>query len=108
MCRCLLILLIPLSVGLFVNFLVPNGWIWYIRMKTSSNSLNIGILAGEHSGDLLGAGLITALREHIPAIHFTGIGGPRMIEAGCYSLHDMERLSVMGLVEPLMRLPELF
>ncbi len=94
--------------GLFVNFLVPNGWIWYIRMKTSSNLLNIGILAGEHSGDLLGAGLITALREHIPAIHFTGIGGPHMIEAGCHSLHDMERLSVMGLVEPLMRLPELF
>ncbi len=67
---------------------------------------NIGILVGEASGDILGAGLMHALQAS--HFSFTGIGGPQMIQAGCYSLHDMERLSVMGLVEPLCRLPELF
>src|SRR5690242_8069108 len=38
----------------------------------------------------------------------TGIGGPLMKRVGCHSLYDMERLSVMGLIEPLFRLPELF
>jgi lipid-A-disaccharide synthase len=72
--------------------------------------MKIGILAGEASGDILGAGLIRALRANHPEIDFTvtGIGGPLMKSAGCHSLHEMERLSVMGLVEPLFRLPELF
>lgn len=67
----------------------------------------IGILAGEASGDLLGAKLIQALREKCPHLQIEGIGGPAMIAAGCDSLFDMERLAVMGLVEPLMRLPDL-
>ncbi|HSW92882.1 MAG TPA: lipid-A-disaccharide synthase [Gammaproteobacteria bacterium] len=67
----------------------------------------VGILAGEASGDRLGAGLIHALNAH-QAFEFTGIGGSGMIAAGCHSLFDMERLSVMGLIEPLRRLPELF
>ncbi len=70
--------------------------------------MTIGILAGEPSGDLLGAGLINALRQRNPEFNFTGIGGPAMINAGCVSLFEMERLSVMGLIEPLFRLPELF
>ncbi|MEO8400677.1 MAG: lipid-A-disaccharide synthase [Gammaproteobacteria bacterium] len=74
----------------------------------TKKKLNIGILAGEPSGDLLGASLISALQNLTPDITFTGIGGPKMIAAGCHSLHDMERLSVMGLVEPLFRLRELF
>jgi len=69
---------------------------------------HIGILAGEASGDLLGAGLINALHAERPHLEFVGMGGPNMIAAGCHSLHEMDRLSVMGLVEPLCRLPELF
>lgn len=69
--------------------------------------MRIGILAGETSGDLLGAKLIQALREKKPDLQFEGIGGSAMIAAGCNSLFDMERLSVMGLIEPLKRLPDL-
>lgn len=69
--------------------------------------MKIGILAGEASGDLLGAKVIRALREHYPQVEVEGIGGPMMQAAGCNSLFDIERLSVMGIVEPLKRLPDL-
>lgn len=67
----------------------------------------IGILAGEPSGDLLGAGLIAALKKTNPHISFVGIGGPAMIAAGCQSLYEMHHLSVMGIIDPLLRLPQL-
>ena len=70
--------------------------------------MKVGILAGEASGDLLGAKLIHALRERCPDLEVEGIGGPAMIAAGCKSLFDIERLAVMGLFEPLLRLPDLF
>ena len=69
--------------------------------------MHIGIVAGEISGNLLGAGLIQALREQQTDIKIEGIGGPDMIAAGFHSFYDMERLAVMGLIEPLGRLPEL-
>jgi len=69
--------------------------------------MRIGIVAGESSGDLLGAGLIRAIRERRPDASFEGVAGPLMQAAGCKALFPAEALAVMGLFEVLRHLPRL-
>ena len=64
----------------------------------------IYLMAGEASGDVLGARLMAALRAQRPSVEFTGVGGPRMAEQGIASLYPMSDLSVMGIVEVLPRI----
>ncbi len=69
--------------------------------------MRIALVAGEASGDQLGAGLIRAIRERVPDASFEGVAGPAMVEAGCEQWEPSESLAVMGLVEPLAHLPRL-
>lgn len=69
--------------------------------------MKIGLVAGEASGDLLGAGLIRALRERVGNAAFEGVAGPAMLAEGCAQWEPAESLAVMGLVEPLAHIPRL-
>lgn len=72
-------------------------------MDEHSSSPLIWILAGEASGDVLGARLMQALHDRNPTVRFAGVGGTRMEEQGLHSLFPMRDLAVMGLVEILPR-----
>jgi lipid-A-disaccharide synthase len=72
-----------------------------------STAPHIVLVAGETSGDNLGAELIEALRERVPAARFSGIAGPKMRAAGCDAWERAENLAVMGLAEVLPELPRL-
>ncbi len=69
--------------------------------------MKIGLVAGEASGDLLGAGLIGAIRRQFPDAIFEGIAGPEMVSAGCDQWEESEALAVFGLIEPLAHIPRL-
>ncbi|HAT2058792.1 TPA: lipid-A-disaccharide synthase [Legionella pneumophila] len=68
----------------------------------------IAMIAGEMSGDLLGAGVIRELKKHLKNVEFIGVGGPQMLEEGFQSLANMSELSVMGISDVLRRYPQLY
>ena len=73
----------------------------------SQESLRLGLCAGEASGDLLAGSILRAWQQRGTSLDITGIGGDQMQSQGLESLCAIDRLAVMGLVEPLKRLPEL-
>jgi lipid-A-disaccharide synthase len=74
---------------------------------TSKKPLRFALLAGEASGDQLGAGLIAEIKSRYPDAEFAGIGGDLMRQAGIKAWHDSQELAVMGLAEVLKHLPRL-
>jgi lipid-A-disaccharide synthase len=73
----------------------------------AAQPLRVGIVAGESSGDQLGAALIAALRAQVPDVQCFGMAGPKMVAAGCEAWAAADELSTMGLFEVLRHLPRL-
>ncbi len=75
--------------------------------RDTRGEVSIALVAGEPSGDQLGAGLINAIRRRRPHSRFVGVGGPMMAAAGCDILFDMERIGVIGLDGLWRKLPDI-
>ncbi|HAT8623450.1 TPA: lipid-A-disaccharide synthase [Legionella pneumophila subsp. pneumophila] len=75
---------------------------------TMKRPTRIAMVAGELSGDLLGAGVIRELKQHLTNVEFMGVGGPQMLKEGFHSLIDISELSVMGISDVLRRYPQLY
>ena len=78
-----------------------------MREASGEADVTIGIVAGESSGDALGAALINAVRRVRPAIRFVGVAGPKMEAAGCEAFASTEELAVRGFAEVVAHLPRL-
>ncbi|MRX09553.1 lipid-A-disaccharide synthase [Pseudoduganella sp. FT25W] len=76
-------------------------------MASSADKLSLALVAGEPSGDMLAARLLSGLRPHLPEARFHGIGGPQMMAQGFESHWPMDQLTVRGLLPVLMRYREL-
>ncbi len=76
-------------------------------MTAPQRPIRIAIVAGELSGDNLGAAFIRSIRARLPDAQFLGVAGPRMLAEGCECLEPSESLAVMGLFEVLKHLPRL-
>jgi len=77
-----------------------------IKNKKNKN-IKIALVAGEESGDQLGASLIKYLKEIFPLATFIGVGGKGMNAEGLDSFFDMNKIAVMGIIEPLLKISEL-
>jgi len=78
-----------------------------VALRDSNAAPLIVLVAGEPSGDNLGAALIEGLRARIPQARFAGIPGPRMRAAGCEAWLQADELAVMGFIDVLRELPRL-
>lgn len=76
-------------------------------MRQGGEGITIGIVAGEASGDALGAELIEAVRARLPGTRFAGIAGPRMEAAGCEAWYPISRLALRGYAEVVSQIPSL-
>ena len=84
-----------------------SGQIKPINTQDPTKPLVIGIVAGEASGDSLGADFMAQVNDLIEDVVWVGVGGPKMKSQGLQSLFPLERLAVMGLVEVMSQLPDL-
>ena len=78
------------------------------KLTNKNKSKTFFIIAGEESADNHGAALINAIHTLNPEINFIGIGGEKMIKAGLKSMEDIKKLAIMGFIEILLHLYDLF
>jgi len=84
-----------------------SGLVSVVEMIQGQAQRRVMIVAGESSGDLHGGNLIRAAADVAPDMHFFGVGGSRMRQAGCQLIFPSDELSVMGLVEVAAQFPRL-